>query len=372
MKSPRRSPELRKLLSTCEDLQQIRTRLSDPELAREARTRLRRQSQRKHDQLTRDLRAYQFRGPLARVVQTFPLAPEHFQILAVLLYRQTRCEDPALQGRLVLAAIFESAYDVLARADLLLPDAPLRASGLVVLEDDEENPDDVLEARFVLSEEALDGFRQEVAGRRSAARRPGRHDPYASNRELLVDLHVIQNLYQQRSDRVFSHDRWHRLHNTTYRPGRSLSMRIEAAWTRLRARLEATENAAKLPAMRLMREYALTEEEMVIIIHLLFKELYEGSAYADVADLLKLISRSETDLIQNRRIAAEGSSLLKHDILRLEPMIEGRSLTGESSLADWVVNYLFGSNVVEDIRADERIDWHVYLHQLEDTSGFYR
>ena len=54
-------------------------------------------------------------------------------------------------------------------------------------------------------------------------------------------------------------------------------------------------------------------------------------------------------------------------------MIEGRELTGEVHLADWVVNFLFGANSAEErIRADEQLDWHLYLKKIEDTGSFYR
>lgn len=375
MKSTRKSQELRKLLNTCDDLLQIRNKMTDPELERETRTRLRRQSKRKTEQLTKDLKSYQFRGPLAQVMQSFPLAPDHFQILAVLLHRQMRSEDPALEGRLILAAVFESAYEVLARVDLLRPDSALRAAGLMVLEDDEENPEDLLEARFVLSEEGVEGFRHEIAGAssRDVVKSPGRDDPYESNREFLVELRIIHNLYQLRGARIFTVDRWNRLQNTTFQPGHNLNQRIRGCWERVRDRLGATPDSSAFPGVRLMREYNLSEEEMICIIHLLFKELYEGNAYADIAELLKLVSRDESELMQNRRLVTENSGLIKRELISVEPLLEGRTLTGEAYLNDWVVNYLFGATVSdENIQPDERIDWHMYLAQLDDTQGFFR
>lgn len=370
------SPELRKLLDTCEALQQIRTKMTDPDVSKDTRTRLRQQSKRKTEQLTRDLKSYHFSGPLAEVMESFPLAPDHFLILSVMLQRQMRCEDPALEGRLILASIFESAYDVLAKVDLLHPESPLRASGLVVLENDEEQPEDLLEARFVLSEEGLEGFRYEIAGAirvPNAQRPPRREDAYSSNRELLVDLRIIHNLYQLRSERIFNEDRWNRLHNSNYEPGRTVDGRIRACWERLRNRLDKTPKAGMFPAVRMMREYSLGEEEMMMTVHLLFKELFEGNAYADIAELLRLVSRSETELIANRRLIGEAAPLRKSDILQIEPMLEGRPLTGEAHLGDWVVNYLFGAATSNtNIRPDERIDWHVYLSGMDDTQGFFQ
>ncbi|MEE2888308.1 MAG: hypothetical protein VX951_12835, partial [Planctomycetota bacterium] len=294
-------------------------------------------------------------------------------VLSLLLHHRMHCEDPALEGRLILASIFECTYEAMSRIDLLRPDCPLREAGLVVLDDAEENPENLLGARFTLSDQSLDCFRQEITGKPTdEARGPGHHDPYESNGEFLVDLRVIHNLYQLRSARVFATDRWGRLHNATFQPDRDLNQRIRRCWERVRDRLGSTPDSGKFPGVRLMREYNLREKEMVCVIHLLFKELYEGNAYADVADLLRLISRTEGELIQNRRFLMDYSCLIKRELISVEPFLDGRTLTGEAYLNDWVVNYLFGSSAAEEnIQDDERIDWHMYLAELDDTQGFF-
>lgn len=374
MKDSRVSSKLKKLLSTCESLRQIRSKMADPELEREDRTRLRRQSKRKTDQLTRDFKSYRFHGPLAQIMKLYPLTPDHFQVLSTLLHRQIRCEDPAIEGRLILASVFECSYEVLSRIDLLRPESALREAGLMVLEDIEESPVDLLEARFILSEEALDCFRREISGQfERKAPEPKRCSPYESNGEFLIDLRLLHNLYQQRSARTFAVDHWNRLRSTTFQPGQSLNQRIDGSWERIRRRLSATDGSCEFPGVRLMREYNLGEPEIICVVHLFFKELYEGNAYADVADLLRLVSQSEADLMRNRKLLMENSLLIKRELLSIEPFLEGRTLTGEAHLNDWVVNYLFGALVDDsDIRADERIDWHMYLAKLSDSQGFFK
>jgi hypothetical protein len=374
MKDSRVSTGLKKLLSTCESLRQIRSKMADPELEREDRTRLRRQSKRKTDQLTRDFKSYQFHGPLAQIMELYPLTPDHFQILSTLLHRQIRYEDPAVEGRLILASVFECSYEVLSRIDLLRPECALREAGLMVLEDSEESPVDLLEARFTLSEEALDCFRREISGQfEPKGPEPKQPRPYKSNGEFLIDLRLLHNLYQQRSTRTFAVDHWNRLHRAAFRPGQGLNQRIDGSWERVRQRLSATDGSCEFPGVRLMREYRLSEEEIICVVHLFFKELYEGNAYADVADLLKLVSQGEADLMRNRRLMIESSPLIKRELVSIEPFLEGRTLTGEAHLNDWVVNYLFGAPVDDsDIRADERIDWHMYLAKLSDSQGFFK
>ena len=51
--------------------------------------------------------------------------------------------------------------------------------------------------------------------------------------------------------------------------------------------------------------------------------------------------------------------------------MNGRTLTGEAYLNDWVVNYMLGYDAAtQDLEVDERIDWHMYLTQLDDTQLF--
>ena len=373
MKTRTRTTALKKLLDLCDDLHRLRHRIADPELGRDTRTRLRRQSKRKADQLARDLAGYRFRGPLGQVMREFKFTAEHFQVIATLLHRHARSEEPALEGRLILGAIFDNSFDVLSGMELLHENGPLRTSGLVVLDEDEDCPDDLLEVRFRISDEALQAFREEAAGFVPEDLRRPSGGPYGSNRDFLIDLRILHNLYKHRSDRVFNQDRWDRMHSGPATPARGLSQRIAASWSRVRRRLELTAKTGEFPAVRLMREHGLVEEEMIIVVHLLFKELYEGNAHADAADVVRLVSASEGDLIRNRRYVMPGGPLVRADMIHLEPLLEGRPLTGEVHLQDWVVNELFGgTDAGQAIQPDERLDWHIYLQNLRDTGTFFR
>ncbi|MEM7203816.1 MAG: hypothetical protein AAF628_26370 [Planctomycetota bacterium] len=347
--------------------------MSDPELRRDARTRLRRESVRKRELLTRDLSAYRYRGPLGRLLRECKLESEHFQVLALLLHRHLAAEDPGCEGRLILSHVYESSFDVLSGTQLLHETSPLRASGLVLIDEDDEEVADLLQARFMLSTEALLAFREEVLGGVPEDLRRGGSSSFGNQRELLVDLRVLHNLYQLRAERVFNVDRWNRVHSTGMDPARHLTRRINAFWGRIRRKLEVTERAQEFPALRFITEHGLAEEETIIVTHLLFKELYEGNAYADAAELLKLVSYSESDLIRNRRLITRSGTLVASDILQLEAMIENRELTAEVHLADWAVNYLLGPSGQErTIDTDERLDWHLYLKNLTDARTFFR
>lgn len=374
MKTSRRTTALRKLLALCDDLQRLRTRLCDPELRRDTRSRLRRQARTKTQQLAADLSAYRFRGPLGHALRETKLESSHFLILAVLLQRHLRADTPALEGRALLAMVFEGSFDVLAGIDLLHENGALRSSGLIVLDEDDEFTDDVLDARFRISEEALVAFQEEISGLVVEDQsRTTRSGGYANNRDFLVDLRILHNLCKHRSERVFQIDRWDRIRLGNVDPGRSLTRRIERYWNRIQERIKHSDPEAALPAIRFCRDHNLSRNEIVVIVHLLFKELYEGNAYADAAELIRLVSENEHDLIRNRSLIVEGGRLRKSEMILIETMIENRELTGEVHLADWVVNFLFGSTGSDiAIRADEQLDWHLYLKKIGDTGTFYR
>ena len=58
--------------------------------------------------------------------------------------------------------------------------------------------------------------------------------------------------------------------------------------------------------------------------------------------------------------------------MQVEHLLEGRELTGEAHLADWVVTELFGTQAEgRAIAADERLEWHMYLKSLGDSGKFF-
>ncbi len=371
-KATRRATALRELLDLCDDLQRIRSRLAEGSLARDARTRLKRQERTKHDRLADHLARYRFRGPLSALLREHRFELVHFQVIATLLQRHLRSEDPGVDGRQLLATVFDSSFEVLAGAELLHENGPLRASGVVVLEDDEDVVDDLLDSRFRISEDALLAFRDEIAGLVVEDRRE-RRAPYTGNHELLADLRILHNLYKHRSERVFRQERWDRIQVGHASAGRVLTQRITGCRRRIDERLRCTPGAEDFPAVRFFREHLLEDAEQILIVHLLFKELYEGNAYADAAELLRLVSADEVELIRNRRLIRPSSKLVKHELIQIEPMLENRELTGEVSLSDWAVNSLFGADHgSEAIDHDARLDWHLYLKNLEDTGTFFR
>lgn len=373
MKSTRRSHALRKLLDLCDDLHRLRARLAAAALPRETRARLVRQMRSKTERLARDLAAYRFKGPLGRLMREHRLSLVQFQVLATLLQRHLRAEDESsMEGRELLAAVFESSFDVLSGMELLHENGALRRSGLVVVDDSDERALELLESRYRLGHEALTAFREEVLGVVVDDGR-GAVEAYASNHEYLLDLRILHNLYLHRSERVFQQERWDRAHPGVVAPGRQLGQRIEAFWNRIERRLALGPDAAQFPGVRFFREHRLGRAETIVVVALLFRELFEGIAWADVAELIRLISGDELELLRNRRHFLEHGRLLRQDIVKVSAELDGRTLTGEAQLSDWAVNQLFGAPMGDGaIDADDRLDWHLYLEKLEDARTFFR
>ena len=117
-----------------------------------------------------------------------------------------------------------------------------------------------------------------------------------------------------------------------------------------------------------MSEMGLSREEVMILTHLLFLELLEGNPYADTVNLIQLVSSSEEELIRNRLLFHERATFRRREIIELEHMVEGRELTSECRLANWVMDRVLGDDLRgTPIGADEKLNFHLYLKNLRSS-----
>ncbi len=357
---------LQRLLDLADELRALKRRIQDPGLKAETAQRLRRRSKEKLCRLATELETHRFGGPLRHLHRK--LEPEHFLMIATLLRRHLRSTQPWMEGRALLAAIFDSSFEMLKGLELLQPESILRSEDLILMETDEEEEVDLLEARFRLAPSLVEAFLEEMGlrGRRRGARLKG----YANQREYLVDLKVYHNLHLARARRVFHPDRWWRLRGgAVKRACRALDRRIQNQGSRIHKRLAKTEEPKRFPLLRFIDEFKLSEPEVLIVLHLLFLELLEGNPYADGVQVLQLVSGSEEELLRNRELLMPFGTLRKKGILELEEMLEGRELTSEVYLGDWVLDRIFGSDAQQDpIGVDERLEFHLYLKKLEGSN----
>lgn len=368
--------ELQRLLDLCDEIRALRRRMQDGSLQTETLSRLKRRSRERLKRLAEELSTFDFRGSLKDLVAD--LDPRHFLILATLLRRHLRASTPYVEGRALLCSVFDSSYELLQGLEYLLPEGLLRANGLMLVEHDEDatGDHDLLECRFRLSDAVVEGFLDELdqgRARRAARTRSRAREqvlPYRDQNEFLVDLRLLHNLYRARAKRIFSPDSWWRLRPANGdRAQRAVERRIAAFEARIEQRLRKSPQGGLFPIQRFVAEFGLNRRELLIVLHLLFLELLEGNPYADVVALLQLVSSNEEELIENKRLFAEQSSLRRCNIVELDQMLEGRELTSECHLVNWVAERLLGEEPKRGpIDADERLNFHLYLKRLGSSS----
>ncbi len=367
MSKDSRQGGLRKLLDLADELRALRKKIQDPALKTDAMQRLQRRSREKLRHLASELGTFRFRGSLGLVLKK--LEPEHFLLLATLLRRYLRSVSPYVEGRALLATVFETSFELLKGLELIQPESVLRKEELILIDQADEGTDDgLLESRFRLADAVVEAFLEEL-GLRSTPRRRTRKG-YANHREFLLDLKVLHNLYLTRAQRIFSADSWWRVRGAAGdRANLALNRRIRAAETRIEARIAKTSDADTFPIRQFFLEFGLSKEELLIVLHLLFLEFLEGNPYADVVQLIQLVSEGEEAVLQNREIFLPFGTLRKAGILEIEEMLDGRELTGEAHLADWVLDRMLGTGIrFLPIDADEQLNFHLYLKDLKSSN----
>ncbi|MAE75323.1 MAG: hypothetical protein CMJ85_00410 [Planctomycetes bacterium] len=361
--------ELQRLLDLCDEIRAIRKKIQDPGLTAATLSRLKRRSREKLGSLAADLGGIRFRGSLKGLFEG--LEPEHFLVLATLLRRHLRSSTPAVEGRVLLAAMFDSSFELLRGLQLLHPASVLRSNGLILVESEDEGEADadLLDCRFCLAAEVVDAFLEELGCRPTV--RGQQLGGYQNQEDFLVELKHLHNMHRARAKRVFSPESWWRLSGAwSDRAQRAVSRRILSLEKRIEWRLRQTADAEEFPIQKFCIDQGLTKNELLIVLHLVFVELLEGNPYADVVALIQLVSGSEEEFIANRRLFAPESTLRRRDIIEMDQMLEGRELTSECYLGNWVLDKALGPvGGRGPIDADERLNFHLYLKRL-GSSGF--
>ena len=367
-----RTTNLKSMLDLCDELGSIKRKIQDPGLKPQTLTRLRKRSKQKLEELARDLRQTRFKGFLGTIQKA--LAAEHFLVLAILLRLHLRSDSPYIEGRELLASVFETSFELLQGMEMLQADGVLCSLGLMEreVEDEEGEPisgEDLLEARFRLCPKVLDGFLEEL-GIHSKSRARSRR-PYGNQSELLLDLKMLHNLHQARGSRLFSVEKWSRLRGEESDRGtQAVSRRIRSLEQEIEKKLQGIQNPRSFPLLRFVQQMGLGTDELLIVVHLLFLELHEGNPFEDTVVLLQLVSASEAELLEKRSLFVEKSVLRRKEILEVECMVESREMTSECRLANWVLPRIFGVDR-HPINADEKLEFHLFLESL-DSSAFLR
>src|SRR5262245_51295780 len=282
-------------------------------------------------------------GALAEIAGERKLSVDEAEVLAVLLRRFVDPRSPWLTGRELLDRISDDSFGKLKAIALLASDGTLRSSGLVTTERGIRGSDP-LDTRFRLSDGAA-GLFFEPAPAPVRSRVTKKATPYRSNREYLLDLRDLAEYCRRRAHALFGP-----ADSEGYRPTREELARIERKIRSIASRLErdllATTDRDAFPMVAFQREFALTAEESLVVVDLLFAELFEGEPALEIVELLQLVSRNDEDLLRRRKMLAPDSALLQRGILVADESDEERDTTGRVSLARWVVDRVLGEDTL--------------------------
>lgn len=368
------------------------------------------------DRLERELQAAleSNEGVLGSLRRASQLDRDEVLIVLLLLKRLLADSGPGLKGKRILRFLFSSTYCVLRGTRYLDGDAPLRAWGIVECIDSdhsilsgsvsgESTGTDVLESEFRLSATFFERVCAELAPKRtghetgsetgaaqdpgaaaasSAGRNPALLKPsatsatrsesakgYRDNIEYVLDLKHLASLHRRRSDALFRSDD---LDSSGSRSHVAIQEAIDRKIRSIRESLLASARGTEFAAAEFQAKHRLSDDEMVIVITLLFQEIHTGNPYTDAVDLLKLACRSERELIERRPLLSERGSLLRSEILIFEDPSSSPEFAGETCLAPWALEAILGRDRErEAIDSDLRLDFHEYIQNIHDSHDFF-
>lgn len=360
------------ILGLCDEVEDLRTRQREgiPSGPGSVRSELRRRRTELRNLLEKELRT----GTLSELCGQQKLRVDEAELLVVLLRQYVDPRSPWLTGRELLEHVAEDTFTRLNSINILAPTAPLRAFGIVTTERNAKGPGhDPLDTRFRLSDLAAGLFYDAPDDEPKAEKKAREPRPYRSNREYLLDLRALAEFCRRRSHCIYG------LPDAEGRrpePGdrRKIEKKIRTIARHIEQDLLATGERERLPMVAFQSEFALTPEESLIVVDLLFAELIEGEAALEAVELLQMVSRDEEDLLRRRRMLSHDSVLVTKGILvQRERAEEEHDRPPRVLLADWVKDRILGDDTAgREIAPDERIDFHLYLRELDNSARFYR
>ncbi|HET6204021.1 MAG TPA: hypothetical protein VFI25_14620 [Planctomycetota bacterium] len=364
----RPDPAWKGILDLCDEIGALKRRMGEGHASREALTRLREEAQRRAADLRRTLADSRQPSVFVDLSRRHGLTPEDLAVLAHLLTRFTSPGRGDVAGRDLLDLLCSSTFEKLAAMRLLRPEGALRKGGMVIATFRPRGGQDPLDVRFRLSDRIARRFTGGAP--RSGSRAPSR-GVYPDEHEYLLDLRDIAALHRERASLLFEGGGGEgTLADSDLR---AVRLRIAQAWRGLERRLRATPEAPRFRFEILRREFSLEDDEVLIVVALLFQECFEADPFVPVVDLVKMVSDGEADVLRKRILFHREGRLLAKAIATLEDPIAEKDVSAVACLGNWVVERILGDRGREQsIPADERIDFHLYLRDLKSSSRFFR
>jgi hypothetical protein len=373
---------LKRLLDLADELGDIRRSQRELALAAADRAALTRQARARMAHVGRLLKEFAGSGPLQTLLTRYRLRKDHVLLMLELLKRRLSTDDSAMKGRELLGILFDGSFALLEGVRLLAPESRLLTAGVIVPELQGADGDaELLDLRYRLSDRA---FRILLRALKPRAARPAQQAPlaapekrpYRNHLEHVMDLRRLARLFQKRAAKLFHFEYTDDLDDDGLPESITLLNRQIPRFTaHISERLVATPQAARFPLIQMAKEHHLDLEHLVILVTLVFQELTQGTPYLDAADLLKLVARSEEDLVRRRKLFAPNSVLVKSELVGLEEVVCDKELSAEVYVPNDVVDRILGPGRGPDggkIDEQTKSDFRKFLSEIDDSEDFFK
>jgi len=287
-------------------------------------------------------------------------------LLVVAALRRRLGEPTPVTGTELAADVSDRSAERLEALTRLTAGGRLLSAGFVLPELVPGDGPEASGTRYRVGDHVLRLACELVAPARAAApAEPPPRGPYATNGELLADLRRLSLHYRRRAVRVFHLDPWTGSGLEVLDATGEVLRRAREQAARIEGRLEATAREARLPILELRREHGLDLDALVVLVTLVFCEFLDGVGAVPAADLVKLVSADERELLARRQMLRP---LARKGLLRLEGVYAGKDLTADAALPNDVADALLGDATID---ADEQLDFHEYLAGLDSSDAFF-
>jgi hypothetical protein len=374
---------LKRLLDLADEIGSLRRSERELALAPAERQLLRRRARERMLHVGKLLKEFGGSGPLQMLLQRYKLGKDHVLLMLELLKRRLTSDDSAVRGRELLSILFDSSFAMLEGVRLIAPDSRLITAGVLVPELQGADGDaELLDLRYRLSDRAFRVLLRALRARKERKSEETERLPEASKRpyrnhlEHITDLRRLARLYQKRAAKLFHFEYTDELDDEGLPESITLLNRQIPRFSRhIEQRLLATPNVQRFPLVAMQKEFGLSEEHLIVLVTIVFQELTQGTPYVDASDLLKLVSRTEEDLVRRRNLFGPKSTLAKNGLVELEEVVLDKELSGEVYVPNEVVDRILGPGRSTDgTRIDEatKNEFKKFLSQIDDSEDFFK
>ena len=253
-------------------------------------------------------------------------------VLAFLFHRRTQGSMDCLYGGEIIAMAHSAGFPRTRILEALGTTATLRKNGWLLV-DGNPRGGDPLETPFFADPRGLSLFLDSSSPSPSGADA----QPYANEEEFLWDLYRWRNLCLQRAEALFE-----------FSPGGTDPSERAAqadkasrnAWVLSRKRLGLTPGGRGFAIERFRKEHKLGEDDLLVVLHLLFSELIEVEPFLPALECLRVATSTRGELLRRRHSLSEGSPLRRSGIVMVRDPDYGKDRAVHFGLSDWAADQI--------------------------------